>query len=331
MTRRRPPVATLVRVALAAAGLATIAWMVQRTGVARLHAILAPAAPYLPLAAALEGVRIACDAFSTRQILGAPGRTIPKRTLYAAQVAAHGVMGVMPAGRSASEAAKAMLLSPWLGPEAAVAMGTTNQANVLVSSSLFSIACLGFAWQLGAGALLVSALAVHVVVLFFAGLGMRVGTTHPRIEGWLRARWPRFAERMHAFHAASRGVPLVALAPLGTMVLGRTVQTVQYAVLARAVGIDVGLPGAFAVQGVNLVAAMLGVFVPGQLGSSELVFAAAADALGTDAPRAMSVALLAHALQLGWISVGLLVLLTWRARAPVQASFNGPVRSPPEG
>ena len=26
-----------------------------------------------------------------------------------------------------------------------------------------------------------------------------------------------------------------------------------------------------------------------------------------------------------------LVLLTWRARAPVQASFNGPVRSPPEG
>jgi uncharacterized membrane protein YbhN (UPF0104 family) len=101
------------------------------------------------------------------------------------------------------------------------------------------------------------------------------------------------------------------------MFAGRTVQTIEYALIAYAVGLHVGILEALAVQGTNLVAAAVGVFVPGQVGSAEAVFAAAAKVLDTTVARAMSIALLSHAVQLILVVAGFVLLFGWRARRRV--------------
>jgi hypothetical protein len=295
-------------------GLGALAWTIHDAGPERIAAILPRAARWLPLAIALESIRIGFDALSTRLVLGERGRAIPFRSLYRAQLAAHGVMGVSPAGRSASEAVKALLLAPFIRPQVAIAMGATNQANVLISSALFSLLCLWGALAATAERELPIAITIHFVVLMAAGLGMRIAATSSHLERFLGRRFPRLAERARLFHEASRDTPVFAAGPVAVMFLGRTVQTAQYAVMAFAVGVDVTLASALAVQGVNLVAAAIGVMIPSQLGSAELVFRMAAGALGTDPARATSIALVARVPQFLWIATGLLTLLIWRNR-----------------
>jgi hypothetical protein len=169
--------------------------------------------------------------------------------------------------------------------------------------------------------MLVIAILIHSGVLFASGVGMRVIQTSDRIERFVQRRFPKWIEPLARFHAASRGVSLVSPGPVLTMMTGRGLQTLQ--LLAHAVGLDVDPVVALAVQGTNLVAAAVGVLVPGQIGSSEGVFMLAADALGTTEARATSVALLAHASSITWAAAGLLLLFTWRARTAPAA--------PPEG
>ena len=315
--QRTSRLGVIARIAIALAGLALLATVVREVGLDHVLPLLSGAAPWLPLALVLELGRIACDAWSTRLVLGERGRSIPTTTLFLAQLAGHGVMNVFPAGRSSSEAVKATLLHPWIGAAPAIAMATANQANTLISSALFSLACLGAALLVSSEAMLGWAIFAHFAVLFVSGVALRVAATDRRVEFFLLRRFPRIAARAVNFHAASRDTPVIAWGPVIAMGAGRAVQTVEYAVLAYAVGVPVGPLGALTVQGVNLVGAAVGVMIPGQLGSSELVFALAAEALGTDAARATSIALLAHALGLVAVGAGLVILLAWRARPSV--------------
>jgi hypothetical protein len=271
----------------------------------------------VPLVFALEGVRIGMDALSTRHVLGARGKGVPFVVLYLAQVVAHGVMNVFPAGRSASETAKAFLLAPYVGGAKAAAVGYTNQANVLISSAAFSLVCLLGVFVSPEPTFLAIALVAHTAVLFVAGVGMRAPLSSAFL-GQRTERWfPKLWKKLEGFREASRETPVLAPAPIATLFLGRAAQTVEYAVIAHAVGVAIGPLESLAVQGVNLVAAAIGVFVPAQLGSSEAIFALSAGVLDTDVPRAMSIALFAHVVSLVWVAVGLFVLMLWRARRRV--------------
>jgi hypothetical protein len=315
MSTTRSRIFAGIRIALAAVGLVVLVVMVRAIGVGELARVIAPALSWLPVVALLEGVRIGCDAVSTRLVLGARGRAIPFRALYAAQVAAHGVMNVAPAGRTASEAVKAMLLEPWLGGAPALAMGVTNQANVLISSALFSTLCIAGAFSATDPALLATVLGAHAAALLAAGVGLRLLATNRPVTARFIRTFPRSKRALARFNVASRDTRVVAAGPIAAMLAGRAVQTVEYAILAYSVGIAVGPLEALAVQGVNLVAAVLGTVVPGQLGSSEAAFALAASVLGTSVAQATAIALLSHAVQLAWVGAGLVVLAAFRARA----------------
>ncbi len=321
-----PPIARsgralrVVRIVFAVIGLGMLVALVRGIGIGELGRAAAPALPLLPFVALLEGVRIGCDALSTRLVLGERGRAIPTTSLYAAQVAAHGVMNVTPGGRTASEAVKALLLAPWVGGAPAAAMGVANQANVLLSSALFSAMCLAGVGATTDPALLAIALGAHASILFLAGLGLRLLATNRHVAAKVSALLPRAANPLARFHEASRGTRLVASGPVASMLLGRAVQTVEYAILAHGVGIAIGPLEALAVQGVNLVAAVLATIVPGQIGSSEAAFALAAGTLGTTVARATSIALLAHVTQLAWAAAGLVVLALFRSKARRAAS-----------
>jgi uncharacterized membrane protein YbhN (UPF0104 family) len=97
-------------------------------------------------------------------------------------------------------------------------------------------------------------------------------------------------------------------------------QLLQYAVAARAIGIDAGLLRALAAEGVNLVASAVGVLVPGGLGTTDGAFTLAADILGTTAARATSLALLIRCMQLVWLLIGSVVVF-------VAPSARGPNRT----
>jgi hypothetical protein len=297
-----------LRILVAIAAVLALAFVVRAVGTDEVLASVRLAAPWLPLAALLELGRIGLDAVATRSVLGPAGRGIPLVRLFVLHLMTHGIMNVMPAGRGTSEAAKAMLLADDLGTETAVSMGTTNQANVLLSSAFFSLPCALAAHLALASAPLTLAILGHFAVLFAAGFGLRVLQTHPRAVQWLAGLLPRWSARVHAFAEASRRTPTLAAWPIAAMMLGRLLQTGEYAVLAHGVGLEVSAPAAFAVQGLNLVAAAVGVLVPGQLGSAEAIFALAADALGTTPAMAVSIALLAHTVSLGFASIGLSLL-----------------------
>ena len=314
-SRSRAWLVIALRVVLAAFGLVVIGVLVERIGVEPVSAALARTAPVLPIAFVLDAVRIGCDAWSTRMLLGERGRAIPWLVLFGGHVVGHGVMNVFPAGRAASEATKAALFHRYLGAAEAVAMGASNQANTLFSSAVFSLACAAAAMIAMPDATLVTAIVAHFVVLFVAGVGMRLAATNRTVEAFFANRLPRVGAHLTRFAERSRETPIVAWGPVGAMVLGRLAQTIEYGLLAHAVGISMGPLEALAVQGVNLIAAAVGVLMPGQLGSSEAVFALAAAALHTDEAGAMTIALAAHLCALAWAVVGLVVLFLWRGRA----------------
>ncbi len=301
----------MLRALVLGAALVALVFVVRAVGTDEVLALLSRAAWLLPLAAILELGRIGLDAVATRLALGPRGRAVPLRTLVAAHLVAHGVMNVMPAGRGASEAAKAALLTPHLGAPAAIAMGTTNQANVLLSSALFSLPCAIAAHVALRSSELTIAILIHFAVLFAAGAGLRFVQRFPRALQFVERHFARWAGGARRFVEASRETPMLAAGPIAAMSLGRLLQTAEYAVLAFAVGLPVGPLRALAVQGLNLVAAAVGVLVPGQMGSSEAIFAVAADALGSTPAQAVSIALLAHSVSLAFAAIGLVVLGAW--------------------
>lgn len=315
-TQRRAWIAIALRVGLAIFGLVVIGVLVHRIGAEDIWAALLRTAPVLPIAFALDGVRIGCDALSTRLLLGERGRAIPWWTLYAGHVVGHGVMNVFPAGRSASEATKAALFHRYVGAAEAVAMGASNQANTLFSSAVFSLPCAVAAFTVMSDPTWAGAILVHFVVLFVAGVGMRVAATNRTVEAFFARRFPRVGAHLTRFAERSRETPIVAWGPVGAMALGRVAQTIEYGILGYAVGISMGPLEALMLQGVNLVAAAVGVLMPGQLGSSEAIFALAADALGTEQANAATIAMAAHLCALTWAAVGLVVLFVWRGREP---------------
>lgn len=302
----------LVRVLLGVLGVVLLVSVVRHVGVDTIVARVSAALPWMPLALALEGARIACDAVASGVVLGPRWRLIGAWRLFAAHVAGHGVMNLMPGGRSASELVKAGLFYGTIGTGDAAALGTTNQANVLLASAIFSLPCAAAAWRTSDDPTLTWAIVIHALVLFGSGIGLRVIVESAVIERFVRRRAPSMVAGFERFQKASRGQPWISPGPVAWMMAGRGAQTLQYAVLAHAVGISVGPLVALTVQGTNLVAAAVGVLVPGQVGSSEAAFMMAAEALGTTADRATSIALLAHASGLTWTALGLLVLFFWR-------------------
>ncbi|HJL19994.1 MAG TPA: lysylphosphatidylglycerol synthase domain-containing protein [Sandaracinaceae bacterium LLY-WYZ-13_1] len=321
-TPRQPPVRSErwgrfwlgTRIALGVAGLAFVVWLVRDVGVEQLSAVLVPALAWLPIATALELARVGMDAWSTRLTLGHRGRELPLAPLLGSHLVAFAVMGIAPAGRATAEAVKASLLSRWIGGGAAVAAGTANQANTLLSSGTFTLASAGAAWVATGPSLLTWALLAHFVLMNLSGLALRAAARYERLGRWLGTRLPRIQAHVAAFHATSRATALYPPRPVGAMILGRVFQAGHFGVLAVAVGMAPGVIGALALHGVYLVIAAIGVMIPGQLGASEGGFAYSAELLDVTVAQATAIALLAHAVQLVLVAAGFVVLALWPSR-----------------
>lgn len=305
-----------LRFAFAGLGIVIVCTLVQHVGAGALGVILRRAAPWLPIVVGLELLRIGTDALATYAAYGERARHVSAVALARASLVARAVSSIAPAGRTAAEATKAALLAPWAGPAAATAAAATGQAVTLVSGGIVSVPCAAAAYALSGVSPITLALIVHAAALVTAGTLLRVAMRAPRLGALAGRVSARAGERVVAFQARARETSLLPPRPIAAMLLGRSIQVAQYAILARAVGATTGVSRALVAQGANMVSLSVGAFVPAQVGVSEGAFAWSADVLGATLPQAIAIAILWHALEAVFVAVGALVPLAWPAPSP---------------
>ncbi len=293
-----------------------LAVIVKSVGAHAVIATLGPALRWLPVLCAIELARMACDTLASTLAFGPLASRIPRLTLFRAHVIGQSLSALAPAPRVVNESIKIGLVAPYVGAAAATSVGFINQAATLFAAGLFSIPCGIAMYTLGGGTLWVWAATAHATVLVSSGLVVRAVTRADALGRWLEKKFPRFAGRAAAFREHTSGTGLFVVGPTAALLLGRACQAAQYGLAAHAVGIRVGVLGALATEGVNLIATAVGVFVPGGLGTTDGAFTLAAGLLTTTVARTTALALLMRCMQIVWVPVGSLLALVHRQVAP---------------
>jgi uncharacterized membrane protein YbhN (UPF0104 family) len=297
------------RITLGALGLFVLVALVRHVGAGPIAETLRGAVRWLPLLCLLELVRIACETAASYLAFGALAARIPLATLLRAHVLGHSLGTIAPAPTVVSEAIKATLVTPYVGVGAATSVGFINQAATLISVGLFSIPCGAAVLAMGGASLWFWACLLHATVLVSSGIGLQAVARADGPGRWLVWKFPSLAVRAAAFRGHARAGGLFAMGPTSAMLLGRGFQALQFAIAARAVGIATDPLSAMAAQGVNLLAAAVGVLVPGGLGTTDGAFTLAAGMLKTSEAKAMSLALLVRCTQLLWVLIASLMAL----------------------
>lgn len=272
------------------------------------------AGPWLPLILLFDAGWFVGEVVAHRGLLEDARARMPLGALARANLAAYALVALAPLGKAGAEIARALAVARYTGGPRAVAAATNVQAASLLGNALVSVPCalavgaaLGprspLTWLVAGNGVVTLALGASAVLMARRGrLGERLarrfvalGVDGPRLDEALRVRRPTFARAVAATFAA------------------RLSQTAQYGVILLAVGGALGLGSAFATQGVHLVGAGLGDFVPGQLGVVESAYRWFADALALAPAQALAVGLLARASSLLLAALALGGLALWRA------------------
>jgi hypothetical protein len=302
------------RLLLLAGGLALVAYLVVDAGPRQVLDAIVRAGPWLPVLIALEAAILAVDTVAFAAVLGASARSISARAWVRSSALSFVCLVLLPAGRTASEVVRASTVSRFTGALRSASAAVEMQAASLVADGIISgLLALGVAVRLGGRQHLAALLAGNLVLAGALGGGLFVLLHHPRIAAALRGRFPRLA--------GPGGEPgSGGLAATAWSVLGRALQALQYGVAVLAVGGAFGARGALVADGVHMIGATIGMPVPNQIGVADGAYVAFADVLGFgDAPaRALAVALVVRAAQLGLGVVGLLVA-TWARERPALA------------
>jgi hypothetical protein len=230
------------------------------------------------------------------------------------------MMVLLPAGRAAGEVTRATMLSSHIGTTRAAAASTLLQAAYLSANGFLSLAaCLVVALSYGSDSLLAILLAGNAAVQTLICTGLILTLRHRPLGEWLERM------RLKLFPRARPSPPIepemrqrLPWASVGTCIVSRSVQLVQYGVLLLAVGGVASVRNAFVAHGIHLVGATIGDFVPSQLGVVDSLYRAFAPDLGfADVPaRALSIALVVRVAQLIFAAVCVLAAAVTRHAEP---------------
>lgn len=319
MSRRSDAIKASVRWALLAAGIAFIGYLVHKAGPAKVLAALVEAGPYIPLVILFEAVILATDTAAFAAILGPERRKeITVKGWIRSSCVSFICLALLPAGRTASEVARATVVAQYTGAFRSAAAGAELQAAALIADGLISgVVGLGvfmmvgsqgkLAWMLGGNFLLAGTLGVVLFLLLH----------HRGFANWVKKKFPRLAKNAGDEVTTPR---FYGILPTAWSFFGRCLQVAQYGIAVLAVGGALSLRGAFVGHGIHMVGATVGAAVPNQVGVVDGAYVAFADVLGfPGAPaKALSVALVLRASQLVFSAVCMIAATVTREQRALQ-------------
>jgi hypothetical protein len=299
VTRRSETIKAGARWVLLAAGIGFIAYLVEKAGPKKVLDALVAAGPYIPLIILFEAVILATDTAAFAAILGPERRkAISGKGWIRSSCVSFICLALLPAGRTASEVARAAVVAQYTGAFRSAAAGAELQAAALIADGLISgavaigvLAMVGtqgeLAWMLGGNFLLAGTLGVLLFLLLH----------HRGFAAWVKRRFPRIAKSAGDEVTTPR---FYGVLPSAWSFFGRWLQVAQYGVAVLAVGGALSLRGAFVGHGIHMVGATVGAAVPNQVGVVDGAYVAFAGVLGfPGAPaKALGVALVLRASQL---------------------------------
>jgi len=286
------------KVLLFGGGLAFAGWLIFSAGAESVARTIAAAGGWLPLVILLEMGIVVTDFFGARALLGASAASISTGTWARAIGLAYASSIILPAGRAAGEAVRAATLAPTVGLSTATGACSRLQACVLVGNAALSLIAGAVVWSLHVSPVLAAALLGNSALCALLTVALLWVVRGDRLARWLRSRFERLAAAYSAAPAATDRSAMVTASLL--CCLGRAIQTIQYAVVLHAVGGLASPATALTAQGVHIVGATVGDFVPNQMGATEGMYRLFAPALGLAAApaRALSIALVMRLSQL---------------------------------
>lgn len=313
-------------------GLVLVYSVLQHAGFDAVIGALKRAAPVFPIVLFLELAILACTMCGLRLLYLEDRHRIPLKELIRAGFIGYALMGLVPAGRTVAESARAALLAKYSTAARAAVAATQLQGVALLANAVISLfAAIATwialdtrwptlpAWMIFCNFVIATALGFGIL---FAGSRSGVGAWLGKRISWIR----RFGQD---FDREFSNTKLVPIGPFLWEFFGRVLQVLQNAVLVVAVGGAFGLISALCSEGLHLVGAALGDLIPGQLGATEASYQLSAHALSLSPADAVCIALLAHVAQLIWVSVSLVVPLVWPAtHDPVSSFLPNPVNLP---
>lgn len=289
---------------MAALALGGLAYLIGRIGPDVVLGALGRSANLLPVVLLLEAGIAALETVALRALYGADAHRIPTRVLVRACLTGYPVMCLVPVGRAAAEAARAVVLAPYTSAGIAAAVATRLQGVLSLGNGLVCVMTAAAVVAAAGPPALAWALAGNSAVMFVIGAAVLALGAFARLGRGL-ARITQRAERFGAaFDGALRAAPPLPVAPLAAAVAARLVQVTQYGVLVVAVGGAGGVSSALIAEGIHMLGASAGDLIPSQLGATEATFALSAPALGFAAADAVAIAILGRFAQLFWAAVG---------------------------
>lgn len=301
----------LARIACAVLGTGVLLISVWAAGARAVLASLGSSVHALPLLGLLEAVMVGCSTLALRALYGDVAARVGVRQWVRAGALGYALGLVLPMGRGAGEAARAVLLSRSTGGARAAVAAVQMQGVVLLSTAVITLPVLAATLALlgpGAPAGLVLANAVIAAAIGTSILVVRERAKLGRLLGGLIKRLEAFGLAFDSVAGASRADLARSLAWESA---GRVAQVVQCGVALAAIGQAAEPLRTLVVRGALILGSAVGDFIPGQLGATEATLVLGADALGLTAAAAAALALLIHAAQilLGLVCAGLTVAL----------------------
>lgn len=313
-TKEKRNVGRWVRIGFGVAGLIGLGILVATVGPRVIWETLEPAMGWVPLIGFLELGRIGSEAFATWIALGEERKKIPIPSLFRATLVGHAIANFAPAPRVVNETIKGTVVAPHVGIAAATSAGISMQAATLSCVGLMSIPCGLAILSLGGASVWFYASMIHATTMIASGLAIRAVARAKGPGRWLAKKFPKMGSTPADVAAHNARSSVFGFGPTFALMGNRITQVLQLFLAAKAVGIDTNVLRALAAQGVNLVAAAVGVLVPGGLGTSDGAFSLAAELLGGTVVKVTAMALLIRCIQLIWLFIGSVFVMIERRR-----------------
>lgn len=318
------------RALLAVVGLSLVAYLAREAGPARIARVLWQGGSWLPIIFALELAQLGSDFIALRLLFRSQSARIPRGSWLRSSAIAYAMMILVPAGRAAGEVARATLLARHVGaPRAATASAQLQSSYLLANGLASAAACAVVASWLGFRSPLAVLLGANVLVMATFASFLLAILWDARIGRWLdrlRRRFTGQSAERPLETAARRGVTWGAVAVCS---VSRCAQVIQYGAILSAVGGVPSVRGVFGAYGIHLIGATVGDMLPNQLGVVDGAYRTFARTIGFgDAPaRALSIAFIAHAVQLIVAGACVVVATVTRREASHEESAPSSVRA----